>query len=270
MLQYLTIADPDHGTQQLAICFDRPPQPRDDGLCILYLHGFGSRQSGEKAKFFRGRALAEGLPFCSLDFRGHGDSGGELFDLTLSRNLADSDSVHRFLRDQGFERLILIGSSMGGGTALWHASRHSNDVVATLCIAPALEMDQMLLRLAGPEGSERWRETGRFELVTELVACELSWRLIEDLRTYDLATLQRAYRTPALLIQGKNDASVSWQTVLDFAVGCTFEGIELHLMADGDHRLVDRLDYLWRKMLDFLILREVITRPTQHRTQEVS
>lgn len=264
MLQYLPIIDPDHGTQRLAVRFDRPAVPRDESLCILYFHGFGSRQGGEKAEFFRARALDDGLAFCSFDFRGHGESDGELFDLTLSRNLADSDRAHRFLREQGFERLILIGSSMGGGTALWHASRRRDEVAATLCIAPALAMDQGLLYLAGPEGVERWRETGRFELVTELVTSELSWSLIEDLRTYDLATLQHEYRSPALLLQGKKDTSVPWRTVLDFAVGCAYDGIELHLMVDGDHRLVDRLDYLWRKMLDFLILRDVIAPRARH------
>src|SRR5436190_18242864 len=44
----------------LAVRFDPPPSG-PERPCVLYLHGFGSQQSGEKAEFFRGRALAADL-----------------------------------------------------------------------------------------------------------------------------------------------------------------------------------------------------------------
>ncbi len=45
---------------------------------------------------------------------------------------------------------------------------------------------------------------------------------------------------------------------LDAAAGCAYEGIELHLVADGDHRLADRLDHLWRITASFLEARELV------------
>ncbi|HYE76838.1 MAG TPA: alpha/beta hydrolase, partial [bacterium] len=60
----------------LAVRYDEPPG--GGSLCLLYLHGFGSDQWGEKAEFFRDRALAAGFGFCSLDFQGHGRSGGTM------------------------------------------------------------------------------------------------------------------------------------------------------------------------------------------------
>ena len=38
----------------------------------------------------------------------------------------------------------------------------------------------------------------------------------------------------------------------DFATRCRYEGIDLHLFADGDHRLTDRLGRLWELMSEFL------------------
>jgi alpha-beta hydrolase superfamily lysophospholipase len=67
-----------------------------------------------------------------------------------------------------------------------------------------------------------------------------------------------ALRTPCLLLQGKQDTSVSWQSVADFAVRCTFQEIELHLFADGDHRLTDRKERLWELMTEFLRGRSLI------------
>jgi pimeloyl-ACP methyl ester carboxylesterase len=248
-MERLPIVENGREVSHLAVRFDGGATDRP---CILYLHGFGSEQTGEKADFFRRQALEEGFSFCSFDFQGHGQSGGDLRGLTLTRNLADVRRVHGFLRDRGHERLILLGSSMGGGTALWYSAFHPEDIVAGLHIAPALEMDRGLLTWAGPERARLWEETGTIHFQNEWVSCELGWPLIEDLRAHPLETLLTRYRTPCLLLQGKQDTSVSWRSVLDFATRCAFREIELHLFIDGDHRLTDRKDRLWELMMEFL------------------
>ncbi len=225
---------------------------------ILYLHGFGSEQSGEKAEFFRRQALDGGLGFCSFDFQGHGQSGGDLTGLTLTRNLEDVARVHAFLRSRGHGRLILVGSSMGGGTALWYSALHPDDIAAGLYFAPALEMHQGLLAWAGEERARRWQETGTIHFENDLVSCELGWGLIEDLRAHSMARLLAKYRTPCLLLQGKRDNTVAWRGVADFATRCPFPDIELHLFGDGDHRLTDRKERLWELMREFLWGRQVI------------
>lgn len=251
-MERILIVENGREVSHLAVRFDPPPHGVGDRPCFLYLHGFGSEQSGEKAAFFRARALAAGFGFCSFDFQGHGQSGGTIGDLTLTRNLADVALVHALLRERGCGRLILTGSSMGGGTALWYSMLHPEEIVAGLHIAPALELDRGLLAWAGPERARAWEETGSIHFRNEFVSCELGWSLIEDLRAHPLDTLLAGYRTPCLLLQGKLDTSVSWKSVLDFAVRCTFQEIELHLFADGDHRLTDRKDRLWELMGEFL------------------
>ncbi len=178
--------------------------------------------------------------------------------LTLTRNLEDVARVHAFLRDRGCGRLILLGSSMGGGTALWYSALHPEEIVAGLHIAPALELEKGLLAWAGPERARLWEETGRIHFQNDLVSAELDWKLIEDLRAHPAETLLTRYRTPALLLQGKLDTSVPWRSVLDFATGCTFKEIDLHLFADGDHRLTDRKARLWELMTEFLRGRALI------------
>ena len=242
----------------LAVRFAPAPEGASPPLGILYLHGFGSHQSGEKAEFFRARAREAGLPFCSFDFQGHGASGGSLVDLTLTRNLADVGRVHAWLRDRGVSRLAILGSSMGAGTGLWYAALHPEATVAGLHIAPALDLDRALLAWAGPERTRAWRETGRIHFQNEFVSSELSWSLIEDLRAHPAEQLAQRLRTPSLLLQGKRDASVSWRQVADFAARCRFEEVELHLFADGDHRLTDRKGRLWALMREFLRGRDLL------------
>lgn len=243
----------------LAVQFDAPPDAR---LCILYLHGFGSVQTGEKAEHFRQRSLESGFAFCSFDFQGHGQSGGTMEGLTLTRNLQDVARAHAFVRERGFERICLLGSSMGGGTALWYSAlysaHHPDEIVAGLHIAPAIQLEKGLMAWAGPERCRIWQETGTIRYESDLVTCDLGWELIEDLRRHAYEDLLQRYRTPALLLQGKLDTSVPWKEVADFATRCAYPGIELHLFADGDHRLIDRKERLWLLMLEFLRGRSLI------------
>ena len=248
---HTTGGEPSH----LAVRFDAPAADRVPGgepLCFLYLHGFGSVQTGEKAEFFRHAALAAGFAFCSFDFQGHGESGGSMERLTLSRNLADLELVWQLVAGRGYERICLLGSSMGGGTGLWFSALHPERVVAGLHIAPALELERGLLAWAGAERARRWEESGVIDFQNDFVSAPLGWGLIEDLRAHPTAELLARYRTPALLLQGKLDTSVPWKTVVDFAVRCPYEEIDLHLFADGDHRLTDRKERLWALMLEFL------------------
>ncbi|MFY9823125.1 MAG: alpha/beta fold hydrolase [Thermoanaerobaculia bacterium] len=250
-----------HGREasHLAVRFDPPRRAGAPGVpSILYLHGLGSHQSGEKAEFFRRQALDAGLGFCSFDFQGHGQSGGDLNGLTLTRNLEDVSRVHALLRSRGQERLILMGSSMGGGTALWYSALHPEEIAAGLHVAPALDLEQKLLAWAGEDKARRWQETGSIHFENGFVSCELGWGLIEDLRAHSMDRLLAEYRTPCLLLQGKRDTSVGWRNVADFATRCAFPGIELHLFADGDHRLTDRKERLWELMTEFLRGRGVI------------
>lgn len=242
----------------LAVRLDRPAAPAAAGWCFLYLHGFGSRQSGEKANHFRARAHAARLPFCSFDFRGHGESDGELGATTLARNLEDVARVRRHLESLGWPRVVLVGSSMGGATALLHAAEHPADVLACLLIAPAVGLTRALENLAQTDRLDAWRRDGAMRFHTEAVETDLDWAFAEDLAARDFRAVARAIATPTLVLQGRNDRSVDYRDVLDFVAATPPGTTDLVLYGDGDHRLTDRLDELWARMLDFLRRRGLV------------
>ena len=249
-----TEADAKSGS--LAVRLDEPEAPSD--LAVLYLHGFGSSQAGEKAELFRARFLRRGVAFCSFDFRGHGDSDGSMFDLTLSRNQEDVALVQAELRRRGYQRLVLFGSSMGGLTGLWYAARHPSHIHAAIHLAPALGLEETFSAELGAAQVERWQREGKLEIGHDLGAWDIGWGFVEDLRSHDVATLCARYRTPTLIFQGKHDTSVPWRQVVDFATAAAGEEIELHLFADGDHRMLDRLPRLWHLTEEFVVGRGLL------------
>lgn len=256
----LEVPGADGEPSHLAVRLAEPAGGVQSRFAFLYLHGFGSTQSGEKAAYFRTAALAAGVPFCSFDFQGHGASGGTLRALTFSRNLDDLAAVHDELARRGLGSVVLIGSSMGGATALWHAVRRPAAVLASLLIAPAVGMRRGLERWAGAEGLERWQREGTIRYRSALVDAELGWELIADLRRYDLEVLQGAYRTPTLMLQGQLDETVDYKDVARFAARSPGGHLRLRLYADGDHRLTDRKEELWAEMRDFLAERRLLAR----------
>lgn len=229
------------------------PGAADVARSILYLHGLGSSQDGAKARAFGERFVRRGFSFCSLDFRGHGESGGTLAETTLTRHLEDVRFARRFLAEKGVERIVLFGSSLGGLTALWSAALDPRGVDGVLAVAPAVDLRNALLERAGGPGEiDLWRTTGRRTFASDVGSGELGWCLVEDLDRYPTAELTRRLRVPALLFQGGRDASVSWESVGRFAAECERADVRVVLFGRGDHRLLERLDEIGAKAEGFV------------------
>ncbi|MEM6453937.1 MAG: alpha/beta fold hydrolase [Acidobacteriota bacterium] len=234
-----------------------PMRAADGPPAVLYLHGFGSSQDGDKAVAMRQAFGAAGAAFASLDVRGHGASTGALRTLTLTRALADVEIALADLRARGHRRPILFGSSMGGLLALWTAARRPDAVAAVLGLAPAIDMLATLEKRLGPDGMAAWQADGWTTLETTLTRTPMDWPMVEDLRRYDLSALIDALEVPVFLLQGAHDDSVDRSAVIDFALACR-PPVELHLFGDGDHRLLDHLAALPALCLTFLRTRGLL------------
>jgi pimeloyl-ACP methyl ester carboxylesterase len=111
----VTAADGVH----VAARHDPPLRGADAGLAVVLGHGFtGSRLRPEVRDI--ARVLAESAGVLSLDFRGHGDSGG---CTTLGRDeVLDVEAVAGLARSLGYGRVATVGFSMGAGIVVRHAA----------------------------------------------------------------------------------------------------------------------------------------------------
>src|SRR6185295_12050683 len=95
-----------------------------------------------------------------FDFRGHGETGGPMGDLTASRLMEDLSAVRAFLTDRGHSRLGLVGSSMGGFAAAWFDDWRPEAVAGCVLIAPALRFLDRLWNERTPAERDDWARTG--------------------------------------------------------------------------------------------------------------
>lgn len=112
---------------------------------IFWLGGYRSEMTGSKATALDDFGSTHGLAVTRLDYSGHGQSGGDFLDGTISRWLEESLAV--FALTDGPQ--VVVGSSMGGWLALLlarHMHRLGSDrVKALVLIAPAVDMTEELM-----------------------------------------------------------------------------------------------------------------------------
>jgi pimeloyl-ACP methyl ester carboxylesterase len=219
----------------LAGIMSRGSKPAD--AAVLYVHGFGSLRSGEKAQALEAACTRRGWTFAAIDFRGHGESSGTMLDLRCRTLLEDLDRFHQHLADLGIPRLYPVGSSMGGWAAAWFAVRHPETVSACVLLAPAFDFPRGLWDRLDEAQRLAWYQTGRLRVQNEWIDQEVNFGLIEEADRYAAGELIAAWRTPLLIFHGMRDDVVPYARTVAVVEQMKYPGIEVRLFKDGDHRL---------------------------------
>jgi len=237
------------GDARLALDFI--PAASDNACLWVFLHGLNSNRRGEKALHFARQIARRGDAFASLDMTGHGDSEGDLLELSLTRNVADLERGLDYVESSHgpFSAVHLIGSSMGGLTALWFTAERPGVIRRNIVIAPAFEMASRMLLSLGRQRARQWRQDRVLHIDTGYAAFDLDYRFVEDESRYPVMSLVRKLSTPSLILHGSDDEVVPCQLSRQFAQ--KLEHVELVELAGGDHRLTDQKERLFEEMWRF-------------------
>lgn len=200
----------------------------------LYLHGMGSVRAGEKSSSLFSHASAQGRAASRFDFRGHGESSGDLGAVPI-RHLVDDTLL--LLGRLGPS--ILVGSSLGGLVAALVAARHPGLVRGLALIAPALGFMQRLEHRLAPDGSMQTSDGRRFVVTREV---------LEDARQIDESGLPQAIHAPTLIVHGTADEVVPFAQSIAFHAGLAATRKQLWLVPDGDHRLNTFANAIWPRL----------------------
>ena len=119
MEQNLSFLDP-QGHRVAAIL----STPADDTDRIVVLcHGFLSGKRSTTNKTLTRLLNAQGIATFAFDFFGQGDSQGPFEALTTTTAVAQAHAALDLVREKGFSRLGLMGSSFGGLVAILPAAQ---------------------------------------------------------------------------------------------------------------------------------------------------
>lgn len=223
------------------------------GPGIVFLGGFMSDMTGEKATTLETWAQQAGHAFLRLDYSGHGSSGGEFRDGTVGRWASDAlrviEHVGHNVAGLGGP-LVLVGSSMGGwimvrvALALRQAAGRQQ-AVGLVGIAAAADFTHELLpgRL-GPAVMAQIAEQGFYAAPSEYSDRPyiITRALIEDGEQQLVLDAPLELDMPVRLIHGTADPDVPWTQSQKLMAVLTSDDVELILVKDGDHRLSSERD----------------------------
>lgn len=135
------------------------PKKTTDIPIIILCHGFSSSKESATypalEKFFNEKNIAT----FRFDFYGHGESGGKFEDITVSEGMDDILSAIQFLKQQGYKKIGLFGSSYGGFTAIL-AAAHAPELFVLLLKCPVSDyFGKLMAKLCHTEIRE-WKEKG--------------------------------------------------------------------------------------------------------------
>jgi pimeloyl-ACP methyl ester carboxylesterase len=207
------------------------------GPGIVFLGGFNSDMTGNKAEALSAFCAAEGRAFLRFDFSGHGASGGRFVDGTIGRWAEDAACVLDRLT-QG--KQVLVGSSMGGWIALLLALQRPERVAALLGIAAAPDFTARITETLPAEARAAIARDGVWHRPSAYGdPCPITRALLDE---GDKHMLLRGGGTvpisaPVRLLHGQRDPDVPWRTSLQVAEAVAGDDVQVVLVKDGDHRL---------------------------------
>lgn len=224
---------------------------------LVWLGGFRSDMAGSKAEALDALGADKGLAVTRFDYSGHGVSGGDFLDGTISRWLEEALAV--FDTTEGEQ--IVIGSSMGGWLALLLnralRQRGIDRVRALVLIAPATDMTSDLMGDTFTDAElVSLRETGRVEQPSDYSPepYVLTRALIEDGENHLLFGAPIRTHCPVAILQGGLDTDVPPAHALKLVSHLLADPVTFTLIPDGDHRLSREPDL---ELMRQTILRQV-------------
>lgn len=231
-----------------------PAQGGGAGLpTVMFLGGYRSDMNGTKATALEQFCRERGQAFLRFDYSGHGRSGGTFEEGTIGQWIADARDV---LDHIGPERVLLVGSSMGGWIALNLVKSREQNVCGLIGIAAAPDFTEDLYRCALDDaGRETLHREGAVAIANDYSdePYFFSLNFYEEAKNHRVLDNAQSVSFPIVLLQGKRDLDVPWQTAHRIAERFLSPDFEIVMIEDGDHRLsrpedLARLDEAVRKI----------------------
>ncbi|WP_433191349.1 alpha/beta hydrolase [Actinoallomurus sp. CA-150999] len=174
--------------------------PGPDGLCLVLAHGFtGAWRQPTTRRIAAVLNKVGGV--IAIDLRGHGRSGGR--STVGDREILDVDAAVRHARHLGYERVGLVGFSMGGAVVVRHAALHGGVNAVVAVSAPA----RWYYRDTKPMRRVHWaieRRSGRLaaRVVRRTRIAGGAWAKVPE-APHEVA--ERIAPTPLLIVHGDQD-----------------------------------------------------------------
>lgn len=167
---------------------------------VIICHGLTSSKDSKTGTALREKLADNQITTLSIDLYAHGESSGEMADLTVSRAVDSVVAAYNYLKENGHKKIALVGSSFSGVVCLVAATKLELQALVLKCPV----FDYPLLLGNRNKEIEKWKETG----IREMFSVKFKYGLYEDAVGLHIQKTARNVTCPTLFIHGLGDKLV--------------------------------------------------------------
>jgi len=217
------------------------PAGETDRIAIL-CHGFLSGKRSTTNKTLTRLLNAQGIATFAFDFFGQGDSEGPFEALTTTTAVAQAHSALDLVRQKGFRKLGLMGSSFGGLVAtLTAAQRHDLACLALKC--PVVDFAEELRLTLGEAEMAAWQATDTIpNIMGGAERIRLRYAFYEDCLRRIAYEPSKTITAPTLIVQGDQDECVPLHQSQQLAAALSCPN-RMEILPGADHQFTKSADF---------------------------
>src|SRR3989338_4229217 len=189
-----------------------------------------------------------------FDFYGNGESECKFEESNLSDSIDATTGAIKLVKEKGFKKIILVGSSFGGLSSTMTASQ-SKDLYALVLKSPVSDYGEVHFERYGKEGMEEWKQKGQalYDPKQHKRGLVLNYSFVEDYQGYDAYAAAQTILIPTLILHGTQDQIVPFsqsQKLSTLIPNVTFRAVE---GADHSYTQEDKFQQMVQLIADFII-----------------
>lgn len=229
------------------------PTPGKEKPIIILCHGHSS--SKETNTFIQLEKIlnSNGISDFRFDFYGHGESEGKFEDATISEAVDDVLNAIKFVKQKGYKKIGLVGSSFGGMASLLAASK-TNDLYALVLKSPVSDYSGKIITQETKYPIDVWKKQG-FIYYTNSKGekLRLNYSFFEDAKTVSGYEAAKKIKIPALIVHGDKDEDVPVEQSRKTAK--LIKNCRLEIIEGADHRYTnpEHFENMLKLVSEFII-----------------
>jgi len=224
------------------------PTSNKNGPIMILCHGFSTSKDSSTYVRLEKILNGEGISTFRFDFFAHGESEGEFEDITISEAVDDILNAIRFLKELGYSKIGLVGSSFGGLASVMAASK-TDDLFVLALKSPVSDDLGKLVAQESRQEIETWKEKGFIYYTSgDGRGLRLNYSFFEDDEKVNGYEAAKKIKIPTFIVHGNNDESVPIEQSKKI-VGL-IDNSRLEVIESADHRYSKPEDF--EKMLGLI------------------
>lgn len=224
-----------------------PTSQREKPIIIL-CHGFSTSKDGRTYVRLEQILNEYGLSTFRFDFFGHGESEGKFDEITTSEAADDVQNAIKFLKESGYKKIGLVGSSFGGMASIIAASK-TDDVYVLALKSPVSDYIGMSLARHNEQEIKNWKEKGYIDITgVDDEKRKLNYSFYKDAERINGYDAAKKIKIPTLIVHGDRDETVPIEQSKRTA--SLIENCRLEIIEGGDHKYSRKEHF--EKLLDLI------------------